>query len=175
MNCPSCGAPMRLKNDEDSYKCDFCHNVYVPQKNDDGVRVLGEQSDQSCPNCNLALMQAAVGKTRILYCTKCRGMLVPMPVFKNLVAEMEVVQGGSIAQPPADPGDLSRILNCPHCHQRMDTHFYAGGGNAIIESCEKCLLNWLDHGELPRIIHAPDDTNPATLRDLDSDLYEGPV
>jgi len=77
----------------------------------------------------------------------------------------------SITQPPADPADLSRVLNRPHCHQRMDTHFCAGGLNAVIEPCEKCLLNWLDHGELARIIHASDDTNPATLRDL----YGGPV
>ena len=56
---------MRLKPDEDSYTCDFCHSVYVPEKNDDGVRVLGETSDQICPNCNLPLAQAAIEKTRI--------------------------------------------------------------------------------------------------------------
>jgi Zn-finger nucleic acid-binding protein len=174
MNCPSCGVPMHLKPDEGSYKCDFCHNVYVPDKNDEGVRVL-EPSDESCPNCNITLMQAAIAKNRILYCTRCRGMLIPMEGFKSIIGELQLEQGGSISQPPADPGDLSRILNCPHCHQRMDTHLYAGGGNAVIESCEKCLHNWLDHGELARIIHAPDDTNPETIRDVGADLYEGPV
>jgi hypothetical protein len=39
----------------------------------------------------------------------------------------------------------------------------------------RSLLNWLDHGELARIVHAPDDTNSATMRDLDSDLHEGPI
>lgn len=166
MNCPSCGAPMHLKADEDSFTCDYCHSVYVPDKNADGVRVLGESSDEPCPNCNVPLTQAALAKTRILYCTKCRGMLIPMQVFNSLIAELQVVEGGSMIQSPADRSDLNRVLNCPHCRQRMDTHLYAGGGNAVIESCEKCLLNWLDHGELPRIVHAPDDHNPATLRDL---------
>ena len=49
----------------------------------------------------------------------------------------------------------------------MDTHLYAGPGNVVIESCDTCLLNWLDRGELMRIVHAPDDRNPATMADLD--------
>lgn len=176
MNCPSCGAPMRLKPNEDSYTCDYCGAVYVPDKNADGVRVLGETSDQVCPNCNTTLVQAAVEKTRILYCGKCRGMLVAMPVFRGLVAALQVSQGASVTQPPASTADLSKVLACPNCHQHMDTHYYAGGGNAVIETCEKCLLNWLDHGELYRIVHAPDDANPSTISDLGGgSLYDGPV
>jgi Zn-finger nucleic acid-binding protein len=166
---------MQLKADEDSYTCAYCHAVYVPEKNDDGVRVLGEASDDTCPNCTRALMQAALDKTRILYCTKCRGMLIPMTEFKNLIASLQLTQGASLVQPPAHPGDLDRILSCPHCRQHMETHFYAGPGNAVIESCESCSLNWLDHGELARIVHAPDDGNPATIRDIGGDLYDGPV
>lgn len=176
MNCPSCGAVMRLKPDEDCYTCDYCGAVYVPEKNSDGVRVLGGASGETCPNCNIPLVQAAIEKSRILYCTKCLGMLVPMPAFRGLVAALQVSAGASMTQPPADPADLKRVLACPSCHQHMETHYYAGGGNAIIESCDKCLLNWLDHGELPRIIHAPDDANPATISDLGGgSLYDGPI
>ena len=50
-------------------------------------------------------------------------------------------------------------LNCPHCHQHMDTHFYNGPGNVIIDDCDTCELNWLDHGELMRIARAPDYSN----------------
>jgi Zn-finger nucleic acid-binding protein len=38
----------------------------------------------------------------------------------------------------------------------MDTHLYGGGGNVVIDDCERCGLNWLDHGELDRIVRAPD-------------------
>jgi Zn-finger nucleic acid-binding protein len=38
----------------------------------------------------------------------------------------------------------------------MDTHFYAGPGNVIVDSCDGCSLIWLDRGELTRIAHAPD-------------------
>ncbi len=174
MNCPSCGAPMHLKPDEDSFKCDYCHSVYFPEKNEDGVRVLGEPSDQPCPVCNIPLVNAAIAKTRIFYCARCRGMLIAMEVFKNLVDELQVLQSGSMIQPPADSSDLNRNINCPQCHRRMDTHLYAGPGNVVIDSCEHCLLDWLDRGELMRIVHAPDDRNPATILDLDPTLYKDP-
>jgi len=38
----------------------------------------------------------------------------------------------------------------------MDTHYYAGPGNVIIDDCSQCFLNWLDHGELMRVVRAPD-------------------
>jgi Zn-finger nucleic acid-binding protein len=33
----------------------------------------------------------------------------------------------------------------------MDTHPYFGGGNAVVDTCERCGLIWLDAGELPII------------------------
>ena len=38
----------------------------------------------------------------------------------------------------------------------MDTHPYAGPCNVIIDTSENCELNWLDYGELQRIVRAPD-------------------
>jgi Zn-finger nucleic acid-binding protein len=37
----------------------------------------------------------------------------------------------------------------------MEAHFYGGPGNVVIDTCESCSLNWLDHGELARIAQAP--------------------
>ncbi len=56
---------------------------------------------------------------------------------------------------PFDPRDLGRRILCPKCSRQMDTHLY-GGGNVIIDDCENCGLNWLDYGELDRIVRAPD-------------------
>ena len=36
----------------------------------------------------------------------------------------------------------------------METHFYAGPGHVIVDSCENCSELWLDGGELMRIVHA---------------------
>jgi Zn-finger nucleic acid-binding protein len=38
----------------------------------------------------------------------------------------------------------------------MDTHYYGGSGNVIIDDCSRCELNWLDSGELTHIVRAPD-------------------
>jgi Zn-finger nucleic acid-binding protein len=146
---------MHLKPDEDSYKCDFCHSVYFPEKDDDGVRVLGETSNQACPICNIPLVNAAIAKIRILYCTRCRGMLISMQVFEALIEQLRTERSAAAPQPAADASDLHRKIDCPQCHHRMDTHFYAGPGNVVIDSCENCCLIWLDSGELMHIVHAP--------------------
>ena len=150
MNCPSCGAPMHPHGD--TLVCDFCHNVVVPDTNDDGVIVLDEAPGQSCPICsNLPLMQATLAKLPLLYCSKCRGMLVSMEEFETLIDALRATQRGSIIQPPMDPGDLNRRINCPKRHRPMEAHSYAGPGNA-------------------RIAQAPDDRGPdPDYRDPDAD------
>ncbi len=156
MNCPSCGAPMRLQSASDGLACDYCKNIFFPEKDDEGVSVFSEASEDSCPVCAVPLMHAALAKVGVEYCTRCRGMLVSMGVFMTLVDELRAGQPGSLIPPPPDPGELHRKLDCPHCHQPMDTHFYSGAGNVVIEDCDACELNWLDHGKLMRIVHAPD-------------------
>ena len=174
MNCPSCGAPLHIKPDGDSLKCEFCHSVYFPEKDDDGVRVLGEPAGEACPVCNTALVQAAIAKVRIEYCTQCHGMLIPMGAFQPLIGELRTVGGGSAVQPMADHSDLNRKIGCPRCHAHMDAHFYSGPGNVIIDSCETCALIWLDRGELMHIVHAPDVADrPETAFSSDIDIAAG--
>jgi Zn-finger nucleic acid-binding protein len=87
MNCPSCGAPMRLESDAESLTCDYCGTLVFPEKTDDGVRVLGAPTDEMCPKCAIGLVDAAFSGVRILYCTRCRGMLIGMEVFAALVQD----------------------------------------------------------------------------------------
>lgn len=159
MNCPSCGAAMRLYSDADHFQCDYCKSVFFPAKDDEGVSVLTADSDEACPVCAVPLMHAALAKIRIRYCTRCRGMLIPMGVFLALVEELRAGETGSLIAATPDRHDLQRKINCPHCHLHMETHFYNGPGNVIIDDCETCALNWLDHGELMRIARAPDYSN----------------
>ena len=159
MNCPSCGAPMRLKADMESFTCDYCKRVVLPEKNDDGVRVLGEPSGQDCPLCNLPLVHAVLAKNPVIYCTGCKGMLIPMAMLEGLIEELRDEHGAGASPAVPDKEDLSRKINCPQCHHPMDAHFYAGPGNVVIDSCEDCSLIWLDSGELLRIAHAPDGSS----------------
>ncbi len=162
MNCPSCGAAMRLNGDEDCLRCDYCKGIFFPTKDDEGVRVLGVPSGEACPVCAVPLLHAALAKIRIRYCTRCRGMLIPMGAFVGLVEQLRSGERGTFIAPPPDTHDLQRKINCPHCHRRMDTHFYNGPGNVIIDDCDTCELDWLDYGELMRIVRAPDYSQART-------------
>jgi len=87
---------------------------------------------------------------------RCRGMLLEMPVFVDLIEVMRSRHSGPASMPkPADPRDLNRKLTCPRRHRPMDAHFYAGPANIVIDDCSRCELNWLDNGEITRIVAAP--------------------
>lgn len=177
MNCPACGAPITLKPDTEGFKCDYCHAVFFPGEEDDGVQISPPSNDASsepdegsvpqfCPVCNLPLVRGALGSVPVLTCTQCRGLLLPMHILPALIDQvrMDELRKGrerSAVQTPPDLGDLKRTIQCPQCHRRMETHFYAGPGNVIVDSCGDCLLIWLNRGELTRIAHAPDETEVA--------------
>jgi Zn-finger nucleic acid-binding protein len=148
---------MRLDADKDYLICDYCGNIHFPDCNSDGVKVLGELSALACPLCTIALVHAATGGHRLLYCTRCRGMLISMGVFPSLIEGLRARRetDPNIPSPP-DPKALQRRIRCPQCGNEMDTHRYGGPGNIIIDDCERCGLNWLDYGELQRIVTAPD-------------------
>jgi Zn-finger nucleic acid-binding protein len=180
MNCPSCGAPMHPEGS--SLKCDYCHSVVVPDHDTSGVRVLAEVvNGDACPVCSVPLMQATLGVSPLLYCTKCHGMLVAMMEFESLVDAARTASA-PIAALPANVHDLDRKINCPHCHRPMEAHFYINGSNVVMDTCEHCCLHWLDHDELARIAQAapnqpnPIDTDGATFYDPapDSETFQVP-
>jgi hypothetical protein len=86
-------------------------------------------------------------------------LLVKMGAFVALIDQMRAEHEGSAIPSPSDPADLKREVDCPSCHQRMDTHFYYGGGNAVISGCERCQVNWLDGGVLMGIVRAPHESD----------------
>ena len=147
---------MRLREGAASLSCDYCGGIFVPEKNQDGARLLGETSTLPCPLCVVPLERALIGHHAILYCARCCGSLIAMPVFVSLVEDLRSQQKGASEIPHApDPQRLRRKIRCPKCNQAMDTHYYAGPGNVIIDDCSRCELNWLDHGELTAIARAP--------------------
>jgi Zn-finger nucleic acid-binding protein len=169
MNCPSCGAPLRLDPNSEYCQCAYCKSFYFPDQNEEGVRVFGEPASLDCPVCAVPLLHATVGGTRLLYCGQCRGMLISMETFAPLTDALRA-QIGTRPAPlkPPDPKDLQRRISCPQCHHPMDTHPYAGPGNVIIDSCSRCYFNWLDHGELMRVVHTPDHSPSFAVRDQSS-------
>jgi Zn-finger nucleic acid-binding protein len=148
---------MRLLDGRECLTCDYCKSEYFPEKNEDGIRVLDGRSELSCPVCAVPLAHAILEAHQILYCTRCRGSLIPAPVFVLILRDLRARRGDATATPhPPDPQELQRRIQCPQCHRAMDTHYYAGPGNVVIDDCAWCDLNWLDAGELMTIVRAPD-------------------
>jgi Zn-finger nucleic acid-binding protein len=143
---------MHLTAGQGSLVCDYCKNVYFPDAGDDGVRVLDRAGDQFCPVCRIPLMNATLADVEILYCQRCRGLLLRMGHFATLIDTLGPDMHA--AKPAADPSELARKINCPQCQRPMETHVYYGGGHVVIDDCSACSLVWLDHGEMQRIAAA---------------------
>ena len=165
LNCPSCGAPIALKPDTEGFKCEYCHAVFHPGAEDDGVLVSSEPDPAglACPICSLPLVKASIAKIPILFCNQCQGILMPMPAVEAAIDELRGDSRRPAVQIPPDRGDLKRTVRCPKCNRRMDTHFYSGPGNVIVDACDTCLLIWFDRGELTRIARAPDENTVENL------------
>ena len=163
---------MTLKESQDFLVCDYCGTMHFPDPNADGIRVLEQESPLACPICVQPLIHAAAGGERILYCGRCHGILVSMDVFLAVIQDLRSRHeaNGTVFQPP-DWRDLDRRIKCPQCGQTMDTHAYGGPGNVIIDDCETCSLNWLDYGELQRIVRAPDH-NYEDMEDVKTPVKE---
>lgn len=155
MNCPSCGAPLRIAAGNKNLRCDYCNSVVTVQADETGVQFVDEVQDLICPNCTVPLWDAMLAGVKVDACKQCHGLLVSMGSFEALIERMRAENLGSEIPSAADAADLERRVNCPKCHQRMETHFYYGGGHAVMSSCERCELHWLESGVLMQIVRAP--------------------
>jgi len=166
---------MRVAPGKDYLICDYCGTTHFPNPNPNGVRVLGEPTEYPCPRCTVPLVQATIAGAHVVYCSHCHGLLIEidgfMAVLDYLRSRRERTE--SAAQQPGWH-DLERHTTCPKCRGQMDTHLYGGPGNVIMDTCENCSVNWLDYGELQRIVRAGDATHsiPLDTGQLDKIAHE---
>ena len=131
----------------------------MAEVNEDDV-LVGAETTKTCPVCQAMLSDGTIENRPVLYCTKCRGLLVSIDKFLPLVEYMRTVwrsTGASIE--PRDNSDADRHLSCPECAKIMIGYPYGGPGNVNLDSCERCSVIWLDRNELRRIVLAPDNTS----------------
>ena len=155
-DCDNCGAPMRIDRVRGVLVCDHCHTEREPPVAIEYLELLDETSLR-CPICSTHLANARLEGHPLICCARCFGMLIDMNRFVTVIEAVRAREGRtarSVQPRRQNPGD--RILNCPTCGQPMAGHLYGGPGNIVIDTCERCLVNWLDGGELRRIATAPD-------------------
>ena len=153
-NCANCGAPMLADRNTGVLACGHCGS----SEQLSGISALIETSgidDRKCPTCLMGLSTGRLDGWPLSFCQRCEGLLIEMEHFVSVIdaARAREEQSGAIPPRGQAPGD--RTITCPSCQRPMLSHFYGGPGNLVIDTCERCHLNWLDPGELRRIARAP--------------------
>ncbi len=158
-NCDNCGAPLTLVEGRGYFYCVYCTTFHFPtdlESSADGVTSLGQEHDAECPICKVALFAGTIEGRRAMYCEKCRGVLLPSDDFGKIVMARRSKYVDQDADPiPLNPEDLKRKVPCPMCGNLMDAHPYYGPGAVVVDSCGRCRMVWLDHGEIAAIERAP--------------------
>lgn len=129
-----------------------------PIVTEDNVRITDRVTDFCCPVCrdDHQLHVAMLINTQVVCCRQCQGFLVDSESFGALIQSLRAAYAGADDQPVMiDNAALKITIQCPACQQTMFTHPYYGAGNAVINSCSRCNLNWFDAGELSSLIRAP--------------------
>jgi Zn-finger nucleic acid-binding protein len=153
---------MVLFRDQHYFCCEYCGSLHFPPESEEGVRVLDQAPEElHCPLCHVPLFRAQLDKERAFYCNTCKGFLAHQLAFGDLVKYRRArVAGKPEPLKPLNQQALQRRVHCPLCGQRMYTHPYYGPGNIVIDSCSRCHVVWLDHGELTQVINAPGRDRP---------------
>jgi Zn-finger nucleic acid-binding protein len=116
-------------------------------------------TDWPCPLCSTSLSEGRLDGLPLLCCPGCFGLLIQMRWFAAVIDAARARDARSVhTLPPRRQSPGERSLRCPTCGQAMLDHLYGGPGNTVIDTCERCGVNWLDPGELRRIATAPDST-----------------
>lgn len=149
MNCVNCGGGLKPFGNRPYFRCPYCETFHFPEELADGVAVVGGATPHDCPVCAERLTNAAIDGHAVGYCGNCRGFLASNAAFTRIV-QRKRARNGSTAQValPFGPDELKRRVKCPGCRKPMDTHPYHAGGNAVIDTCHRCYLVWLDAGEI---------------------------
>lgn len=128
-----------------------------PRSTADQIEITERSTDFSCPICHdQNLHVATLIRTQVCCCPGCHGFLIDSETLGDLIQLLRAGYTGPDDRPElVDQRALQKKMNCPTCLEKMFTHVYYGTGNAVINSCNRCHLNWFDAGELTSIIRAP--------------------
>jgi Zn-finger nucleic acid-binding protein len=157
MNCPNCGAALTPVANRDLFRCEYCQTVQVPAVNPDGLVPLDRDHRFDCPCCQKRLKVGRIEGKGVAHCPACHGFLARSADFATILGRRRSRRRkGNPSPRPIDPTEFRRTLSCPSCRKTMDAHPYGAGGTAVIDSCHRCHLVWLDLGELAVLEqHAP--------------------
>lgn len=138
--------------------CEHCSSFYFLEsleQSADQVLRMHAVEDTRCPICDVNLEMGAMERREVHFCERCRGILLRCGDFSEIVQLRRVRHANTATPPPLDAQELKRKIKCPVCHGWMETHPYCGPGAVVLDSCSRCAVLWVDHGEIAQIVRAP--------------------
>jgi len=169
VSCQQCGGTVAPVSGRDYLQCQYCLSLTFLNQNPmavDRITPLQGEVSSACPFCrDQTLQMGQLDNHRVLYCGQCYGVLVQNADFGHLIRDRRARRNTPEYEDvrPIDARQYERRMNCPNCHERMEVHPYYGPGNIVIDSCSRCLLVWLDHGELACVERAPGSAHGKSL------------
>lgn len=157
-NCTNCGAALKPVAGRNYRCCEHCSSFYFLEpfeESSDQVMRLHEVQETRCPVCAVPLELGSMERREVWFCDRCRGILLRCEDFVEIVQVRRARLAGSETPVPLDLHELRRALDCPVCQRRMETHPFCGPGAVVIDSCSRCAVLWVDHGEIAQIVRAP--------------------
>ena len=125
MNCPNCGAPLKVAGPGSYLYCQYCSSLFFPEQSQGHVDLLGVATDLHCPVCKDALQAAEAAGYQAQACPRCGGLLINQGSFAMVVQSLRAGDEQTTQAPrPLNQEDLHRLLYCPSCGQVMETHPY---------------------------------------------------
>ncbi len=168
MNCLSCDGVLEEVYGQSHHCCRSCNVYQFPNGLDEGLGPItscGQTTSFLCPKCEVCLEVGSItDSVQVCFCNNCRGFVTSSQSLGQLIAQMRSAYQGPDDRPqPLNPQELGIYDACPACREKMDSHPYYGPGNLVLNTCNRCQLAWLDHGELAKIIRAPGPRAPSDL------------
>ena len=116
MLCASCGACMRLDTGRGLLTCPYCGREEPPPAGEEPIEVLGKATDRLCPACQSPLSEGRIASHELLYCNRCRGMLIGMDSFLGVIETLRDLRlRPARVLAPRDEAEASRSYPCPVC------------------------------------------------------------
>lgn len=159
LSCSQCGGLVQPLAGTNHLACNFCRSLAFATEHPlavDRITPTETKLQTTCPCCEVPLTSGKIDDQPAAYCEGCCGILMQKAQFAAAIRQRRARRTAIDNEEPAaiDVRQYDRSLQCPSCGNPMEVHPYYGPGNVVIDSCSRCSLVWLDHGELGRLERA---------------------
>src|SRR5262245_50848596 len=135
-NCTNCGAALTAVAARNYLYCEHCSSFYFLEPFEasaDRVLRMHAVHDTRCPVCEVNLELGSMERREVLFCERCRGILLRCFDFSEIVQLRRMREANTAPPTPLDPEELKRRIKCPVCQGKMETHPFCGPGAVVID------------------------------------------